>query len=186
MDGFTLVDGVVALLILVSAILAYSRGLVREVLAILGWILAAFGAFALAPVAQPWIAEIPYVGQMLAGSCELTVIAAFAAVFAVLLMIIALFTPLFSSLIRNSALGGIDQALGFFFGALRGVLLVAVALLVYQQAVPAGTVPMIDASQSASIFANVTQRLVAMLPENAPEWIVQQYDTLTASCRRPG
>lgn len=186
MDGFTLVDGVVALLILVSAILAYSRGLVREVLAILGWIAAAVGAFALAPIARPWIAEIPYVGPMLSGSCELTVIAAFAAAFAVLLMIIALFTPLFSSLIRNSALGGIDQALGFFFGALRGVLLVAVALLVYQQAVPAGTVEMIDASRSASIFAQLTERLMAMLPENAPQWIVDQYDALTVSCRAPG
>lgn len=185
MDGFTLVDGIVALLILVSAILAYSRGLVREVLAILGWILAAVGAFKLAPVAQPWIAEIPYVGPMLAGSCELTVIAAFAAAFAVLLMIIALFTPLFSSLIRNSALGGIDQGLGFFFGALRGGLLVAVALLVYQSAVPPGTVPMIEQSRSASVFAQVTQALVDALPDDAPQWVVDQYDTLTrGSCER--
>jgi membrane protein required for colicin V production len=184
MDGFTLVDGVVALVILVSAILAYSRGLVREVLAILGWIAAAFGAFALAPVAQPWISEIPFVGPMLAGSCELTVIAAFALAFAILLMVIALFTPLFSSLIRNSALGGIDQALGFFFGALRGVLLIAVALVVYDRAVPPGTVPMVDNSQSAAIFGQVTERLVASLPSDAPQWIVDQYDALTASCRQ--
>jgi membrane protein required for colicin V production len=184
MEGFTLVDGAVALLILVSGILAYARGLIREVLAILGWVVAAVGAFALAPVAQPWIAEIPYVGPMLAGSCELTVIAAFALAFAVLLMVVALFTPLFSSLIRNSALGGIDQALGFFFGILRGVVLVAVALVVYQRAVPANTVPMIDQSRSVGIFAQVTDQLVAALPANAPEWIVAQYDTLTASCRR--
>lgn len=183
MEGFTLVDGVVALVIIVSAILAYARGLLREVLAIVGWILAAVGAFALAPIAQPWIAEIPYVGPMLAGSCELTVIAAFAAAFAVLLMVIALFTPLFSSLVRNSALGGIDQGLGFFFGALRGVLLVAVALLVYQSAVPPGTVPMVEESRSAGIFAQVTAQLVAVLPADAPQWVVDQYDALTASCR---
>ena len=30
MDGFTIVDGVVAVIILISAILAYSRGFVRE------------------------------------------------------------------------------------------------------------------------------------------------------------
>lgn len=184
MEGFTLIDGAVALLILVSAILAYARGLLRELLAILGWVVAAVGAFALAPVAQPWIAEIPYLGPMLAGSCELTVIAAFALVFALLLMVVALFTPLFSSLIRNSALGGIDQALGFFFGVLRGVVLVAVALAVYQRAVPANTVPMVDRSRSAVVFAQITDRLVAALPENAPEWIVAQYDALTASCRR--
>ena len=41
MEGFTLVDGAVALIIVLSAVLAYSRGLVRESLAILGWIGAA-------------------------------------------------------------------------------------------------------------------------------------------------
>ena len=41
MEGFTLVDGAVALIIIISALLAYSRGLVRESLAILGWVAAA-------------------------------------------------------------------------------------------------------------------------------------------------
>ena len=41
MDGFTIVDGVVAVVIILSAILAYARGFVRESLAILGWIGAA-------------------------------------------------------------------------------------------------------------------------------------------------
>ena len=36
MDTFTIVDAVVAAVIIISAILAYSRGLVREVLAIAG------------------------------------------------------------------------------------------------------------------------------------------------------
>ena len=38
MEGFTLIDGVVALVIVLSAILAYSRGFVREAMAIVGWI----------------------------------------------------------------------------------------------------------------------------------------------------
>jgi len=123
MESFTLIDGAIALVIVVSAILAYSRGLIRELLSIAGWIIAAVVAFALAPAVEPWIRELPYLGDLLGDSCELTIIASFAAVFAVTLMIVALFTPLFSSLIRNSALGGIDQGLGFFFGVLRGILL---------------------------------------------------------------
>ena len=35
MEGFTLIDAVVAAVIVLSAILAYSRGLVREAMAIL-------------------------------------------------------------------------------------------------------------------------------------------------------
>jgi len=185
MDSFTLVDGAVALVILVSAILAYSRGLIRELLAIAGWVVAAIVAFVLAPAVEPWVRELPYLGDILGDSCELTIIAAFAAVFAVTLMIVALFTPLFSSMIRNSALGGIDQGLGFFFGVLRGILLIAVALLVFQRAVPMGTVPMVDNSRSVALFARVQTALVDNLPADAPNWIIEQYNGLTESCR-PG
>ena len=41
MEGFTIIDGVVAVVIVLSALLAYSRGIVREAMAILGWIAAA-------------------------------------------------------------------------------------------------------------------------------------------------
>jgi membrane protein required for colicin V production len=100
-------------------------------------------------------------------------------------MVVALFTPLFSSLIRNSALGGIDQGLGFFFGVLRGIVLVAVALLVYERAVPANTVPMVDSSRSAAMFDRVQEALVQAMPQDAPNWIVAQYETLIASCTAP-
>jgi len=183
MDSFTLFDGAVALVIIVSGILAYSRGLIRELLAIAGWFIAAIVAFTLAPAVEPWVSEVPYLGDIVGDSCELTIIAAFAAVFAVALMIVALFTPLFSSLIRNSALGGIDQGLGFFFGVVRGILLVAVALLVFQQVVPAGDVPLVDNSRSVALFARVQTALIENLPADAPDWIIAQYDTLTSSCR---
>ncbi|HPD92929.1 MAG: CvpA family protein [Rhodobacter sp.] len=185
MESFTLVDAAVALVIVVSAILAYSRGLVREILAIAGWIVAAIVAFVLAPTFEPLVREIPYLGQVLGDSCELTIIASFAAVFAVMLMVVALFTPLFSSLIRNSALGGIDQGLGFFFGVLRGIVLVAVALMVFQRAVPAGTVPMVDNSRSIGLFQRIEAGISDNVPSDAPNWIVQRYEDLTRSCAAP-
>ena len=92
--------------------LAYARGVVRETLAILGWIAAAVVAFMFAPQVQPLVKEIPMVGPILGDSCELSVIAAFAVVFAVALVIAALFTPLFSTVVQRSAIGGLDQARG--------------------------------------------------------------------------
>lgn len=183
MDAFTLVDAAVAVIIIVSGILAYSRGFVRETLAIIGWVVAAILAFMLAPAAQPLIREIPYVGDFLGDSCELTVIAAFAAVFALALVLASLFTPLFSSFIRNSALGGIDQGLGFFFGVVRGILLVAVALLVFDRAVPPGSVEMVENSRSAAVFGQVSGNLNEAVPSDAPNWLVARYEQLTASCQ---
>lgn len=182
MDGFTLVDGAVALIIVISAILAWSRGLVREVMAIAGWVVAALVAVPLTPVVEPLMREIPFVGDFLSDSCELRVIAAFATVFAVALMLAALFTPLFSSMVRRSALGGIDMGLGFLFGVARGVLLVAVAFLAFDRAVPAGTLQMVDDSRSAAIFAQLTRDIEAAIPEDAPQWIVRQYEQLIAVC----
>jgi membrane protein required for colicin V production len=186
MEGFTIVDGVVAVVILLSAILAYSRGLVREAMAILGWVGAAFLAFLFAPQAQPLIKEVPVLGDFLGDSCELSIIAAFAAVFALALVVAALFTPLFSSAIQRTALSGIDQALGFLFGVARGLLLVAVAFIVYDRAVAANTIPEVDNSRSAKLFASVQARVDEMIPDDAPGWIVQQYERLVDSCEPTG
>lgn len=185
MDTFTLIDGAVALVIIVSAVLAYARGFMREALAILGWVIAAVAAFVLAPAVEPWMREIPFIGPILGDSCELTIIAAFAAVFAVVLVVMALFTPVFSSLVRNSALGGLDQGMGFFFGVLRGIILVAVALIVYERAVPPGTVEMVDNSRSVAVFARVQLSITEAVPEDAPNWIVERYEELVASCAAP-
>lgn len=185
MEGFTAIDGIVAAVIVLSAILAYSRGFVREAMAIVGWIAAAILAFMFAKTVQPLIQELPVVGEFLGESCELGIIAAFAAVFAVALIVASLFTPLFSSAIQRSVLGGLDQGLGFLFGVARGVLLVGVALLVYDRAVASNTVPMVDESRSAKIFAAFQDRIDAAMPSDAPGWIVSRYNDLTAACAAP-
>ena len=182
MEGFTLIDGVVAAVIVLSAILAYSRGLVRESLAILGWVGAAVLAYAFAVQAQPLVKELPVVGEFLGDSCELSIIAAFAAVFALGLIIASLFSPLLSSLVQRSILGGIDQGLGFLFGVVRGIILVAVAFIVYDRAVAANTIPMVDDSRSAKVFASFQGSIDENIPEDAPGWIVARYESLTAVC----
>ena len=182
MDGFTIIDGVVAVVIIISAILAYSRGFVREAMAILGWIAAAVVAFLFAPQVEPLVKEIPVVGSYLQDSCELSIIAAFAAVFAVALVVVSIFTPLFASVVQRSALGGLDQGLGFFFGVLRGILLVAVALVIYDRVVVNESIAMVDNSRTAKIFARTQTSIDEQIPEDAPGWIVQRYEQLVGSC----
>lgn len=182
MEGFTIVDGVVVAVIVVSAILAYARGFVREAMAIAGWIAAAVLAFLFAAQAEPLVKEIPYVGDMLRGSCELSIIAAFSLVFAVALLVVSIFTPLFSTVVQRSALGGVDQALGFVFGALRGLVLVAVAYIVYDRVVVSEAVPMVENSRSAQVFAVVQTDIDRWVPEDAPGWIVRRYEDLVGDC----
>ena len=182
MENLTAVDGGAALVIIVSAILAFSRGLVRELLAILGWVGAAIAAYYFAPGVQPLVKELPVVGEFLADSCELSVVAAFAGVFVIGLIVAALFTPLFSGVVQRSALGGIDQALGFLFGAARGILLIAIAFIVYDRILSDQEIAMIDNSRTALVFANFQANIDANIPTDAPGWIVDRYNDLTNVC----
>ncbi len=179
---FTIIDAVVAVVIVVSAILAYSRGLVREVLAIVGWVAAAIVAYIFAPQVEPLMKEVPILADVIAGSCEISMITAFAAVFALGLIVMSIFTPLFSSVVQRSSVGGVDQALGFLFGVLRGLLLVAIAFIVYGRVITGEGIPMVDQSQSAEIFANLQIQLSEQIPEEAPGWITQRYEELLGQC----
>ena len=185
MEGFTLVDAGVAILVLLSGVLAYSRGFVREAMAIAGWIGATVVAFIFADQVEPLVRQIPILGDFIGDSCELAIIAAFAAVFAVALVVVSIFTPLFSSIIQRSALGGVDQGLGFFFGVLRGVLLVAVAFFVYDTILASQEFAAIDNSRSSQVFAQLTGRIEAQNPEQALGWITEQYQQLVGNCGAP-
>ncbi len=185
MEDLTIVDGIVAIIIVLSALLAYARGFVRESLAILGWMGAAVLAFVFADQVDPLIRQIPVVGDFIGDSCELGIIGAFAAVFAVSLVVFAIFTPLFSSIIQRSALGGLDQGLGFLFGVARGVLLVALGFLVYDTVLSAQDIPMIEDSRSAKVFAQVTGQLSERDPEAALGWLTTQYEQLVGNCTAP-
>ncbi|WBU52476.1 CvpA family protein [Paracoccus sp. SCSIO 75233] len=182
MDGFTLIDGIVAAVIILSAILAYARGFVRESLSILGWIAAAVLAFIFAGAMRPIIAQIPVLNQFLGDSCELATIVAFAVVFALALVLFSILTPLFSSVVQRSALGGVDQGMGFLFGVARGILLVAIAFIVYDRVMTSGTVPMVDNSRSAKVLERMTGTLDQEIPQDAPGWITNRYNQLVAGC----
>ena len=185
MEGFTIIDGAVAVIIVLSALLAYSRGFVREAMAIAGWIGATVLAFIFADQAQPLIRQIPVLGDFIGDSCELSIIAAFAAVFAVALVIFSIFTPLFSSIVQRSALGGLDQGLGFLFGVFRGILLVAVAFFVYQTVLTTQKIAMVDDSRSAAVFSQLTGQIEQRNPEQALGWITTQYQQLVGTCGAP-
>jgi membrane protein required for colicin V production len=106
----------------VSLVLGIWRGLVREVLAILGWVIAFLAANLLAgPLGPAMPQAIP--------SAELRVAAAYVAVFVVSLIATSLVALLLSRLVRAIGLGGLDRLLGAGFGVLRALLILLAAAL---------------------------------------------------------
>lgn len=184
----TLADLAVGLLVLVSALLAYARGLTREALAIGGWVLAGLGAFFFAPILEPLIREVPYVGEFLRSSCTLSLLAAFAVAFGLILVVLSIFTPLLSGVIRDSALGAVDRFLGFLFGVARGVALVAVLWLLYDLAVPqAQRIEAIESARSARFVAEAAEAIRVWAPDRVPDWLGARIDALMGVCgEEPG
>lgn len=182
MEGFTIFDGVVAGVILISAVLAFSRGFVREVMAIAAWIVAGVAAFVFAPDVVPLMNEVPYLSDFIGTSCELGILAAFTVVFVIALVLLSFFTPVFSSAVKNSPLGGLDAGLGFLFGVARGALLVVVALIAYDRIAGDEPIAAIADSRSAAIFAEAQTSVEDQIPTEAPDWIMQRYDQLTETC----
>jgi membrane protein required for colicin V production len=110
--------GVIAVLA-ISALLGFSRGLVREVLSLGAWVLAAWGAWRL----------FPFVSALLRGEMEPDIADPVAGVgtFLVLLVALSLLANLIGRVVRVSALGGLDRTLGFVFGLGRGAVLLMAA-----------------------------------------------------------
>jgi len=184
---FTYVDGGVAFVVLVSAIMAYSPGLTREVLAIAGWLIAAAVAAFLTPMVEPLIREMPAVGAFLASSCVISVIVAFTLVMALGLLVMAVFTPVFSGLIRDSVLGPVDRVLGFVFGVARGALLVVVAYMLYGALIgEPQSVPQIAEARAYDVTVDLAQKLEAALPQEMPAWLADRVDALMAPCAGEG
>lgn len=179
---FTIVDIGVAVIAVLSGILAFSRGFTRELFAIAGWIAAAIAAFYVAPLLEPLIREVPVVGSFLAESCVISMIAAFALVVAGALLVLSVFTPLVSGLVLDSALGPIDRMLGFLFGIARGLILIAIAFLIYTNLSGVEAWPPLDNAASRTIFEESAAALERSLPETIPDWFGERIDALMVNC----
>lgn len=179
---FTVVDAGVAVITLLSGILAYSRGFTREMFAIGGWAAAAVAAFYLAPVLEPLIREAPVVGSYLAASCVISMIVAFTIVVAAALLILSMFTPLVSGLVLDSMLAPIDRMLGFLFGVLRGLVLIAVVFLIYTNLSGVEAWPPLDNAASRTVFEESAAVLEQSLPDAIPDWFGARIDALMVNC----
>ena len=118
MESFNVTDVAAAALVLASAFFAFQRGFVREAFAIAGWVGAAVAAWYGFPEVEvrlrPWIPGETLRWAVAGGGAFLVAVAVF-----------ALAIRFLSRSVRNSPLSALDRALGFLFGAARGVVVVA-------------------------------------------------------------
>lgn len=156
------VDLVVLAVVLVSGLLGAMRGLVREVLGVAAWVVAAiaaspYGAF---PYVAPWVRK-QFSDPGIADAV------AFGGVFLIVLVLLWIVVRMISNAVRGSALGGLDRTLGLVFGLGRGAALLVVAYILVGIgiAIEQWPTPVLEA-RSLPIVHRGAEWLAAQLPPN--------------------
>lgn len=115
-------DYIIVVVVLMSTIISLTRGFFKELISLVIWILGFWVAIKFhdtcATMLTPYIANV-----------SIRIIVSFSGLLLTVLIFGSIFNYLLSFIIIKSGLGGFDRLLGMIFGCTRGVLLVAVILL---------------------------------------------------------
>ncbi len=151
-------DTAVLAVVVISAIVAFARGLVREVLGIAAWVGAFFFAAATVDLVRDtvrgWI-----------GNPDIADPAAYAGMFLIGLVVLSIVVGVVGSAVRTSFLGGVDRTLGVVFGVLRGAVLVAALYVVSGWVVTSDRwPPAVEQARSLPYVYTLATWLAAILP----------------------
>ncbi len=163
----TLLDGIVIAFTLVSAMLAMVRGFSREVLSIASWAAAAAAAYFFHPIILPYVA--PYIDHP-----TIALIVAAAIVFFIALIVVTVITMKIADFIIDSKIGALDRTLGFIYGAARGLLVLAVALLFFGWLVGSNPPAWVTEAKSRPMLESIGAWLQGILPDDPEDSILNK------------
>lgn len=160
----------IAILVIVgiSALIALARGLVKEVLSIVGWVLAGAAVIYLLPVLNPFTLKYIESGWM-AGIAT-------AAFILIVFMIVWIYaTAGVVGKIRTSKLSGLDRLLGLFFGIVRAFLLIVLMYILISWMMPVKSQPdLLKKSKYFQIAGNFAEPIEKLIPKDTLDAIKEK------------
>ncbi len=160
----TLLDIILLVVMLISAILAMVRGFMREILSIASWaaaaILTIYAYPKLLPIAKQYVNhDFVAAGIVIAG------------VFLGTLLIVSVITIKISDMILDSRIGALDRTLGFLFGLGRGLIIMVVAFMFFTWLVPEKSQPKwVSQAKSWPVLDGTGRWVVSMSPDLEGLW----------------
>ena len=170
--GATLLDVVIALIVLVSGILSWLRGFAEELVTILAWVVGLAVAFQFASFGAQFVPEMfdqVSLGERTYGLTQFHAPVAGVVLFLLTFVLVSQLHRIFARMTKGKESGVLrrsDRIMGFLFGLLRGGLLVLVLVLI------AGTVPAINEagfwheSELVPYFVEAAQLIIEWMPED--------------------
>lgn len=123
MIRFNIADWIIIAILVFSILVSLFRGLLREIISLSIWCIGFLLAIKFYDRFAVYFED--YISSPIARR-----IISFCLIFVVTMILGALLNKLLLLLMRKVSLGGVDRFLGVFFGFIRGVLVVAIGLLV--------------------------------------------------------
>jgi membrane protein required for colicin V production len=164
----TLLDLVLLIVMLVSALLAMIRGFIREVLSIAAWAVAAI-------VTALFYSKLLPVAKSFFNNDIVANAAVVAGLFLGTLLLASILTVRISDMILDSRVGALDRTLGFIFGLGRGLVIVVVAFLFFAWLVPERSQPdWVRNAKSRVVLQSTGDWLMTMLPDDPESTILKK------------
>lgn len=157
--GLNTLDIIVISLQFLSAVIAFFRGFVREILSLGAWV----GAFIVAVYCMDPVAAMlaPHIPNPLAAKG-----AAALGVYLLTLITISIINMFILRAVHDIDIGFLDRSVGFVFGLLRGIFIVALAHLTFSQLVAEKDYPeWFTEAKTRTLIELSSSLLAAMAPE---------------------
>lgn len=170
----TWVDLFVVAVIVISMGFAIARGFVRETLSMFAWAAAAFATLYFGRYVVPLMA--PHFSPLVAE------IAAYSAVFVLVLLPLSFIGHRISQNVRSSEVGTLDRSLGAAFGVLRGLALIAILYIAYSLIIPVhAQTGWIRNARSLPLIQTSAKVLLSLIPGDQAKYVQNRTDKTTTA-----
>ena len=172
MEQLNNLDVVFLIIVGISALVGIARGMTKEILSILGWVLAAAAVFYITPIVDPMMHK--YISSSILSSIVSGMI-----ILIVFCIIWVLTVDRLAVVIRTSKLSALDRIFGFVFGIARGVLIVILVALMISTIIPEDSQKGVFAdSKYFKVASNGAEPLKRLIPQSLIDKFKETSETL--------
>ncbi len=178
------VDIISLIIIIISVLLSFSRGLIRECYTIISWILSFFSTIQFGPMILPLILGISFLEEFLLGNCPLAIIISYVITFVLSITffsILIIFLNVSKTTENQTIMSIIDKFGGILFGFTRSIIILLLILIFIQDLLPdLNFKSEINNSINKSIISNFLEPskiyISDIIYENGEKWLKTTYN----------
>ena len=179
-----IVDIISLVIVAISMILSFSRGLIRECYTIITWILSFFSAIQFGPIILPLILGVPFLEDFLLGNCPLAILISYIITFVLSITAFSILIVVLNISKSNetqSIMNSLDKFGGVLFGFMRSIIILLLLLILTQNLLPdfnfkSEINDLINKSITSNFLEPSKNYLSDLIYENGEKWLKTTYD----------